>query len=105
MSGPTHSLIHCLVLLCLVASGLAWASHVDISVPAGEPAASEAHAHFDGLDLVEICDHCCHAGAHLVALPSAVPGSPFEVIRAYVPAGNPALTQPQTDPPFIPPIV
>lgn len=99
--------VHWLVVLMLGVSAIAWAWHVDIPAQTGEPVqvtAAADHAHADGGDLAERCDHCCHADAHLVALPAAT------ALPSNVPAGDDiatasvALTEPETDPPFIPPI-
>lgn len=95
-----------LVMLMLVASALAWAWHVDVAPSHGELAqVSDTHAHNDGGDLVDRCDHCCHAGAHLVALVSVTLGPVFDAQTNVSDAPEARLTQPQTDPPYIPPIV
>lgn len=97
--------MHVLAVLCVAASSLVWAGHGDLPLSASDgEVASASHAHFDGSDLVQGCDHCCHAGAHLVALPAVVTGSAFAADRTYVTTDSLVLTQPQTDPPFIPPI-
>lgn len=102
MRFPVRQLVHLLAVLCLTANGLAWAGHVDLPASAGEPNA--AHAHVDGGDLVDRCDHCCHAGAHLLALAPALRTEgpiPPAVAGARV-AETPIEALP--DPPFIPPI-
>lgn len=97
--------VHWLVAIMLGVSTLAWAWHVDMPVAADETVqVADSHAHSDSGDLVDRCDHCCHAGAHLVALmPSNITGA-FESISTSLPAVAAALTPPRTDPPFIPPI-
>ncbi|MES1945294.1 hypothetical protein PC39_14302 [Salinisphaera sp. PC39] len=102
MSSPARRLIHLLVVLCLTANGLAWAGHVDLPAPAG--GTSTAHAHVDGGDLVDRCDHCCHAGAHLLALAPTIraEGPAMPAVAGARVAEMPVETLP--DPPFIPPI-
>ncbi|MDT0617456.1 hypothetical protein RM531_03145 [Salinisphaera sp. P385] len=97
--------VHWLVAIMLGVSALAWAWHVDMPVPADETVqVADSHAHSDSGDLVDRCDHCCHAGAHLVALTPSHITAAFESTSTYTLATAPALTPPQTSPPFIPPI-
>lgn len=98
------SLVHCLLALCLALNGLAWAGHVDMPAPAADTAVEAPHAHVDGGELVAGCDHCCHAGAHLLALHlqagATVPLRAARVMETDVPD----RADPVADPPFIPPI-
>lgn len=95
-----------LVAIMVAASALAWAWHVDIPAPLEEQTVASAAAHFhngDG-DLTDSCDHCCHAGAHFMAL------LPAPVIQNLVSPSSHnfvtenRLTLSQQDPPYIPPI-
>ncbi|MEQ9419977.1 MAG: hypothetical protein RIF37_03870 [Rhodospirillaceae bacterium] len=86
-------------------SAIAWAWHVDIPIATDEAAqVANGHAHEDNGDVVDRCDHCCHAGAHLVALAPSLFDADFESTTDHRRTSNPALTTLQTDPPFIPPI-
>lgn len=104
MSRFTCQLVHLLAVLCLTANTFAWAAHVDTPAPASASAAEAEHAHLDNGDLVDRCDHCCHSGAHLLAL---TPGMDIPVAGApAVALERPVRTPLEThsDPPFIPPI-
>jgi len=106
MSRSLRRFIHLLAILCVVANGLAWAGHVDIPAAAtdtAEASAAHGHVHDDG-DAVDNCDHCCHAGAHLLAVPREA-GSPYAVNAnrdvGHIASAHLAIAP---EPPFIPPI-
>ena len=96
--------------IALTVNTFVWAAHMDTPAPAdGEvPRSVHAHVEHDGMEdskeVVENCDHCCHAGAHVLALRSDAlraslsPVLPLQVFQAF------ALVQAPSDPPFIPPI-
>ena len=111
MRSSIHSLrrlalvLNCVVMLVVAASALAWAWHVDLPAPQQMSAvASDAHTHGDGGQVIDVCDHCCHAGAHMLALaPSAGQDVTARACERRFPV---ECAQPSgfTDPPFIPPI-
>ena len=105
MSRSLRRLIHLLAILCVVANGLAWAGHVDIPAAATDTAeASAAHGHVHEGDAVDNCDHYCHAGAHLLAVPREA-GAPFAFnTNRGVGHTSTAHLAIAPEPPFIPPI-
>lgn len=99
--------VHWLVAVFVVASAVAWAWHVDIPPPLEEQAVVSASAHFhndDGGDLADRCDHCCHAGAHFMALLPAPVLQNFTAPDTHNFIIEIRLTPSQQDPPYIPPI-
>lgn len=104
MPRLTRHLVHLLAVLCLTANTFAWASHVDTPAPANGTTAEAEHAHLDNGELVDRCDHCCHASAHLLALTPGI-DIPAPAAAGTAP-GRPAqgLLATLSDPPFIPPI-
>ena len=100
------AVVHLFMAFSLALSALAWAWHVDIPVSQSEQAqvATADHAHIDGDDLVDRCDHCCHAGAHLVALVPSTSDLAFATVFSFVFAIDAQLIPQKADPPYIPPI-
>lgn len=104
-----------LVALIVAISALAPTSHLDMPVPeGGELASLEAspvayaastHTHTeDGDTVIDRCDHCCHASAHLVGLIAATPATEFTLPSDLFHTMSQALSEAKTDPPYIPPI-
>lgn len=98
--------MHWLVAVIVAVSALAWAWHVDIPAPLEEQAlvSAASHSHIDNGDLVDRCDHCCHAGAHAMALLPAPVITNFVAPDSHRFITETRLTTPQQDPPYIPPI-
>lgn len=90
--------------LCVLLTGLSWSAHVDVPA-AGQSGLSVTHEHIDAGEVVSDCDHCCHAGAHLVALTPA-PGSHALVATTQgLPEAMDTVPQTEPEPPYTPPIV
>ena len=104
-SGAANS-VHWLVAVIVAVSALAWAWHVDIPAALDEQAVVSAtsHSHVDNGDLVDVCDHCCHAGAHSIALLPAPVDTDLVTPDSHRFITESRLTTAQQDPPYIPPI-
>lgn len=87
-------------------SAVAWAWHVDLptSTDGSVKVAALDHGHVDNGDVINRCDHCCHAGAHLTALVAKAATLDFDTSFLFAAAVDARLTSPKTDPPYIPPI-